>query len=166
MGPANLRTRSQSRLGLDEVACGGHRIDFAVPLMVDFLKRPAALGAVCKTRRRRPKVSVRAADGSVIAFPRLTHPRAGLSHAEWGALSPGEKLERLFGMSLDDMAEILSWGPLLELDPAQLNAVVTITRVVLLVAAKAGLLTAPCERERQRILSDLTRREFGAGDEA
>jgi hypothetical protein len=42
-------------------------------------------------------------------------------------------------MSLDDIAEILSWGPLLELEPAQLNAVLTIARVFLLVGAKAGL---------------------------
>ena len=65
-------------------------------------------------------------------------------------------------MSLDDMAEILSWGPLLELEPAQLNAVVTIARVVLLISARAGLFeNAQHERERQRILSEMTRREFG-----
>jgi hypothetical protein len=149
---------------LDEVACRGHTIDFAVPLMVDFLKRPAALGAVCETRRRRPKVSVRAADGGVIEFPRLTHPRAGLSYAQWRALSPGEKLERLFGMSLDQMAEILSW-PAAQLDPARLNAVVTVARVVLLISARAGLFEkAQHERERDRILAEMTRREFG--DEA
>ena len=34
---------------------------------------------------------------------------------------PGEKLERLFGQSLDRMADILSL-PAGELDPAQLNA--------------------------------------------
>jgi hypothetical protein len=136
-------------------------MDFAVPLMVDFLMRPAALGAVCETRRRLPKVSVRAANGSVIAFPRLTYPRAGLSHAQWRALSPSEKLERLFAMSLDRMGEILSWGPMAELDPARLNAVVTIARVILMIGVKAGLLAAPRERERQCILSETTRREFG-----
>jgi hypothetical protein len=47
----------------------------------------------------------------VIPFPRFTHPRAGLSHAEWRALGPGEKLERLFGMSLGDLYEIMSGSP-------------------------------------------------------
>jgi hypothetical protein len=115
--------------------------------------------------KRQRKAGVRDKDGNVIAFPRLSHPRGGLSHAEWRALSPGEKLERLFGMSLDRVAEILSWGPVVELDPARLNAVVTVIRVVLMIGAKAGLLTAPCERDRQRIIEELTRREFGAGDE-
>jgi hypothetical protein len=64
-------------------------------------------------------------------------------------------------MSLDRMAEILSWSPMAELDPARLNAVVTIARVVLMIGAKAGLLARPSERDRHRILSDLTRREFG-----
>jgi hypothetical protein len=64
-------------------------------------------------------------------------------------------------MSLDRMAEILSWSPVAELDPARLSAVVTIARVVLMIGAKAGLLAGPCERDRQRILEQLTRREFG-----
>ena len=107
--------------------------------------------------KRQRKAGVRDKDGSVIAFPRLSHPRGGLSHAEWRALSPGEKLERLFG-SLDRVAEILSWGPVVELDPARLNAVVTVIRVVLMIGAKAGLLTAPCERDRQRIIDEVERR--------
>jgi hypothetical protein len=63
--------------------------------------------AGCPIRRAR-KAGARANDGSVIAFPRFTHPRAGLSHARWRTLGPVEKLERLFGMSLDDLYEILS----------------------------------------------------------
>jgi len=39
-------------------------------------------------------------------------------------------------------------------------------RVVLMIGAKAGLLAAPCERDRQRIIEELARKEFGAGDEA
>jgi len=70
--------------------------------------------------RRARQISVRDEDGSVIAFPRLSHPRAGLSHAQWQALSPGEKLERLFGMSLDDIYEIMSW-PIGELDQYRLS---------------------------------------------
>ena len=111
--------------------------------------------------KRQRKLGVRNEDGSLIAFLRLSHPRGGLSHAEWRALSPGEKLERLFGLSLDRVAEILSWAPVVELDPARLNAVVTVIRVVLMIGAKAGLLAARCEPDRQRIIEELTRREFG-----
>jgi hypothetical protein len=65
-------------------------------------------------------------------------------------------------MSLDRMAEILSAGPIAELDPARLNAVVTVARVVLLIGARAGLFKkAQHERDRQRILEELMRREFG-----
>jgi hypothetical protein len=38
----------------------------------------------------------------VIALPYIRHPRAGLSRAEWRALSPDEQLDRLLAMSLDD----------------------------------------------------------------
>jgi hypothetical protein len=115
--------------------------------------------------RRARKAAIRAGEGSVIAFPRLTHRRASLSHAQWRALGPGEKLERLFGMSLDQMAEILSW-PVAKLDPARLNAVVTVARVVLMISARAGLFEkAQHERKRQRIISEMMRREFGAGRE-
>jgi hypothetical protein len=34
---------------------------------------------------------------------------------------PAEKLERLFGMSLDDLYEIMSWEPIAELDPFRLS---------------------------------------------
>jgi len=118
--------------------------------------------AGCPIRRAR-KAGARISDGSVVAFPHLSQPRAGLSHAEWRARSLGEKLERLFGMSLDQMAEILS-QPVAELDPARLNAVVTVARVVLLIDARAGLFEkARHERERQRIVSEMMRREFGDG---
>jgi hypothetical protein len=89
--------------------------------------------------RRARKTGALAAAGEVVTFPTFSHPRAGLSHAEWRALSPDEKLERLFGMSLEGAAEILCWGPLHEIDPARLNAVVTIMRVVLLISDRAGL---------------------------
>jgi hypothetical protein len=122
--------------------------------------------AGCPIRRAR-KAAVRAGDGSVIAFPRFTHPRAGLSHAEWRALSPGEKLERLFGMSLDDLYEIMSWEPIAELDPARLSVRMQVTRVVLTVCVKAYLdgrlgREAARERDRQRILEELAAREFGS----
>jgi hypothetical protein len=102
--------------------------------------------------KRARRGGIRLADGTAIALPKLTHPRAGLSHAQWRALSPDEKLERLFGMSLERAAEILCLGPLHELDPVRLNAVVTIIRVVLLISARAGLIdSAMRERESQEV---------------
>jgi hypothetical protein len=111
--------------------------------------------------KRQRKLGVRADDGSVIAFPYLSHPRAGLSHVEWRALGPGEKLERLFGMSLDDLYEILSW-PIGELDPFRLSVRVQVTRVVFTVCLRAVLegrlgRAAARERDRERILGELLR---------
>ena len=91
--------------------------------------------------------------GELVQFPRLTHPRAGLSHGEWRALGPGEKLERLFGMSLDDLYEIMSWGPIAELDPFRLSVRVQVTRVVFTICMKAhldGSLGREAARERNR----------------
>jgi hypothetical protein len=58
--------------------------------------------------KRQRKLGVRDEDGSVVAFPRLGRPRASLTHAKWRVLGPGEKLERLFGMSLDDLYDVPS----------------------------------------------------------
>ena len=105
--------------------------------------------------------------GGIAQFPRLTHPRAGLSHAQWRVLGPGEKLERLFGMSLDDLYEIT----IAELDPFRLAVRMQATRVVFTICMKAFLdgrlgREASRERDRQRIIEELARREFGASDGA
>ena len=112
--------------------------------------------------KRQRKLGVRAEDGSVIPFPRFTHPRAGLSHAEWRALGPGEKLERLFNRSLDDLYEIMSWEPIAELDPARFSVRVQVTRVVLRICFKAALdgrlgRDAARERDRERVLDEFLR---------
>jgi hypothetical protein len=111
--------------------------------------------------KRQRRLGVRADDGSVIAFPRLTHPRAGLSHAQWRTLGPAVKIERLFGMSLDDLYEIMSW-PIGELDPFRLSVRMQVARVVFMIGAKAlfdGKLgrEAARERDRERVLSELIR---------
>jgi hypothetical protein len=111
--------------------------------------------------KRQRKLGVRAEDGSVIAFPRLTHPRAGLSHAKWRTLGPAEKIERLFGMSLDHLYEIMSW-PIGELDPFRLSVRMQITRVVFTICLKPVLdgklgREAARERDRARVLSELIR---------
>jgi hypothetical protein len=91
----------------------------------------------------------------------LTHPRAGLSHAQWRALGPAEKIERLFSMSLDDLYAIMSW-PIEELDPFRLSIRMQVTRVVFMVGVKAmldGKLSreAARERDRERALGELIR---------
>ena len=109
---------------------------------------------------RARKAAVReAGDGAkVIVLPKLDHPRAGLSHAKWQALSPGEKLERLFGLSLDRMADILSW-PSGEFDPARLNAQATVARAVAMIGNRAGLL----KKRRQESEWERNAREDLAG---
>jgi hypothetical protein len=73
-------------------------------------------------------------------------------------------------MSLDDLFEIMSW-PIGELDPFRLSVRMQATRVVFTICLKAFLdgrlgRAAARERDRERILEELTRREFGASDEA
>jgi hypothetical protein len=70
--------------------------------------------------------------------PSPTHPRAGLSHAQWRALGPAEKIERLFSMSLDDLYEVMSW-PIGKLDPFRLSVRTQVTRVVFTICLKAFL---------------------------
>jgi len=111
--------------------------------------------------KRQCKLGVRAEDVSVMAFPRLTHPRARLSHARCRALGPGEKLERLFGMLLDDLCGIMSW-PMDELDPFRLSVGMQMTRVVFTICIKAFLdgrlgREAARERNRERMLGELVK---------
>jgi hypothetical protein len=111
--------------------------------------------------KRQRKLGVRGEDGNVIAFPRLTHPRAGLSHAEWRVLGPAEKVERLLNMSLDDLYEIMSW-PIGELDPFRLSVRMQAARVVFTICLKAVLngrlgREAARERDRERVLAELAR---------
>jgi hypothetical protein len=111
--------------------------------------------------KRARKLGVRAKDGSVINFPRLTHPRADLSHAEWRGLGPAEKIERLFEMSLDDLYEIMSW-PIDGLDTFRLSVRMQATRVVFSICCKPALdgslgRAAARERDRERIFGELLR---------
>src|SRR5262249_9112857 len=91
-----------------------------------------------------------------------THPRAGLSHAEWRTLGPAQKVEHLLKMSLDRAAEILSWGPVADLDAHRLHVWLQVWRVVFMIGTKAlfdGKLSrdAARERDRDRILGELMR---------
>jgi hypothetical protein len=75
--------------------------------------------AGCPIRRARKPVAVDPVTGEPVPFPRLNERRAGLSNGHWRALSTGEKIEGLLGMSLTRAAEIMFW-PLEELDPQQM----------------------------------------------
>jgi len=125
-------------------------------------RAPATCTGMPGSPLKRQRQLCRREDGSVIAFPRLTHPRAGLSHAEWRALGPAEKLERLFGMSLDDLYKIMSWEPIAELDPFRLSVRVQVTRTVFTICMKPFLdgrlgRAAALERDRERILDEFLR---------
>jgi hypothetical protein len=96
-----------------------------------------------------------------LSIPRLDRPRACHSHSKWRALSPGEKLERPFGPSLDRMADMLS-GPAGELDRARLNARVTVARVWLMIGDRPGLLEAPTVSLRRRQGSKIDAKALGS----
>jgi hypothetical protein len=120
------------------------------------------------------KAGVRDSNGKVIAFPRFAHPRPGLSRATWRALGPGEKIERLFGMSLDDLYEVMSWEPIAELDPVRFSVRMQVTRTVFTICLKAVLdgrlgREVARERERERVLAEMAHgfgKKVGAAAEA
>jgi hypothetical protein len=84
--------------------------------------------------------------------------RAGLSAAAWCALSPAEKLETLFGCSLDRDFDFLSW-PADGLNPVQLAAQTTWGGAVMMLAGKFDIEAA---RERQRRRRPTSLREGSA----
>jgi hypothetical protein len=108
--------------------------------------------------KRQRKAGVRADDGSVIAFPYM--PRVADLPRGWRHWSPAEKIEHLLGMTLDDMAEILSW-PIAELNPFRLSMKLQVIRIIFAIGAKALLdgklgREAARERDRERALEKLS----------
>ena len=103
-------------------------------------------------------------DGNIVTIPRLPSVVGSNKPPGWNRWSPAERVEHLLGLSLDRIHDYLSW-PADGLDPYRLAAQTQVIRVVAVVAAKVGV-EAHRERERERILSEMTRREFGTGDEA
>jgi hypothetical protein len=82
----------------------------------------------------------------------------------WRHFTTAQKIEHLVG--LDRCDEILLWGPITDLDPLRLSFQIQVMRVLLRIGLKAvldGTLAreAARERDRERILSEMTRREFG-----
>ena len=63
--------------------------------------------------KRARKHGIRLEDGSIIASPYM--PRVADLPVDWRDFSAAQKIEHLIG--LDRYCEILSWGPISELDP-------------------------------------------------
>jgi hypothetical protein len=117
--------------------------------------------------KRQRKLGVRAEDGSVIAFPRM--PRVADLPPGWRRFTTAEKIDHLIG--IDRCREILSWGPITELDPLRLSFQVQVIRVLLKIGVKAMLdgsleREAARERDRERIIEELARLEFGTSNKA
>ena len=116
-------------------------------------------GSPLKRARRK---GVRLDDGSIIAFPYM--PRVSDLPPAWRHFTTAQKIEHLIG--LDRYEEILSWGPITDLDPLRLSFLMQVMRIFLRIGLKAALdgtlaREATRDRDRQRILSEMTRREFG-----
>jgi hypothetical protein len=125
------------------LSCAGNRPH--IPLMA---------GSPLKRQR---KAGIRADDGSVIAFPYM--PRVADLPRGWRHWSPAQKIEHLLGMTLDDIAEIMSWGPIAELDPFRLSVRMQVTRIVFMIGMKAwlnGTLGREAARERDPVLEKLS----------
>jgi hypothetical protein len=108
--------------------------------------------------KRQRKLGVRAEDGSVIAFPYM--PRVTELPPEWQHFGPAQKVEHLLNMSLDRAAEVLSWGPVADLDPQRLHLWLQVWRIVFMIGTKAlfdGRLgrDAVRERDKERVLGEL-----------
>jgi len=96
--------------------------------------------------------------GELIPFPYM--PRVAELPPGWRHFTTAQKIDHLIG--LDRAAEILSWGPITELDPLRQSFQMQVLRVFLLIGLKAvldGTLAreATRERDRERILEELAR---------
>jgi len=108
--------------------------------------------------KRQRKLGVTAEDGSIVTFPYM--PRVAELPREWRNFGPAQKVEHLLNMSLDRAAEILSWGPVTDLDAHRQHVWLQVWRVVFMIGTKAlfdGKLSrdAARERDRDRILGEL-----------
>jgi hypothetical protein len=116
--------------------------------------------------KRQRKLGVHLEDSRVIAFPPM--PRVADLPPGWRHFSAARKIEHLIG--LDRCYKILSW-PLAGLDPARLSMKIQVIRIVFRICVKAMLdgtleRDAARERDRERILAELMRSEFGTSNQA
>ena len=114
--------------------------------------------------KRARKQGIRLEDGSIIAFPYM--PRVADLPAGWRRFSAAQKIEHLIG--LDRCYEILSWGPINELDPMCLSMQMQVMRILWRICIKAvldGSLDRERARERNRaaVLEELNRKVGAKG---
>jgi len=81
------------------------------------------------------KQGVRLADGRIIALPYMR--RVADLPPGWGHFSAARMIEHLIG--LDRCDEILSWGPITELDPLRLSFQMQVMRILLRIGITAVL---------------------------
>ena len=110
--------------------------------------------------KRQRKLGIRTEDGTVIPFPHMPHV-ADLPPG-WRHFTTAQKIEHLIG--LDRCEEILSWGPITELDPLRLSFQMQVINVFLRIGLKAvldGTLDREAARDldRECTLAELARRE-------
>ena len=96
--------------------------------------------------------------GELVRFPYM--PRVAELPRSWQNFGPAQKVEHLLNMSLDRAAEILSWGPVADLDAHRLHVWLQVWRVVFTIGTKAlfdGRLgrEAARERDRERVIANL-----------
>ena len=96
--------------------------------------------------------------GELVRFPYM--PRVAELPRSWQNFDPAQKVEHLLNMSLDRAAEILSWGPVADLDAHRLHVWLQVWRVVFMIGTKAlfdGRLgrEAARERDRERVIANL-----------
>ena len=126
-----------------------------MPIPPDTRARPTT--AVPPRPNLRVPAATRDANGEIALPPRRL--RAGLSPVAWRRLSPVERLQCLYGLSLDAALEDLCYrGD----DPHRLAARTSARHDEMMICAKYAIEMSR-ERERERILSEMTRREFGDG---
>ena len=96
--------------------------------------------------------------GELVRFPYM--PRVAELPRSWQNFGPAQKVEHSLNMSLDRAAEILSWGPVADLDAHRLHVWLQVWRVVFMIGTKAlfdGRLgrEAARERDRERVIANL-----------
>jgi hypothetical protein len=102
--------------------------------------------------RRSRNSRVREVNGEVATS--VHHARAGLSPVDWRRLSPVEKLQVLYGLSLDAALEDLSYRGG---EPHRLAARTSARHDVMMICAKYAIETSR-ERDARRLVEDLGRR--------
>ena len=127
-------------------------VALALPPNDRHMRGDGRLSAKASTQARHP--SRRRHDHRFPLMPRVADLLPG-----WQYFTTAEKIEHLIG--LDRCDEILSWGPITELDPVRLTFQMQVMRILLRIGLKAaldGTLTREAARERNGSASSKNKR--------